>query len=528
MNSNMKNRMKKQLVTWAVCGGCLAALGLTVQVPMMTSTQKNAQKTETQAQALVPEQGLRANYHFTVPDKWKNDPQRPIYLDGKYHYYYLYNRDYPTGNGTEWRHAASSDLIHWEDQGVAIPKYTNRNGDPWSGSVVVDESGTAGFGKGALVAIVTQPSANGGRQEQFLWYSTDRGKTFKFYGDQPVLKNPGKKDFRDPKVVWDPRSRKWVMVLAEGTKVGFYESANLKDWRYTGDFHTDNIGLVECPDLYFMRADDGVYKWVLGVSANGISTGRPNTYAYWTGSFDGKGFMPDRPEPGWLDYGFDWYGAVTFEDGTDSDKTGHRYALAWMNNWSYANHTPTLQEGYNGMDSIVREIELKQAEGGNYRLVSKPIDALDKAVVAEKSFEPITVNGSRTLLASGDSYQLDADISWTAIKNVGFRLRESADGSRHADVGIYAEGGYAYVNRSYTGHPDLNGRYLESQAPFHPANNKAHLKILVDKTSIEVYVDDGSVVFSNLIFPERNDLGITLFAEGGTAVFSNLVIKHFK
>src|SRR5690625_8007026 len=74
----------------------------------------------------------RADYHFTVPDNWKNDPQRPVYFNGKYHYYYLYNKDYPEGNGTEWRHATSEDLIHWEDEGDAIPKYTNENGDPRS------------------------------------------------------------------------------------------------------------------------------------------------------------------------------------------------------------------------------------------------------------------------------------------------------------------------------------------------------------------------------------------------------------
>lgn len=108
-----------------------------------------------------PKPALRASYHFTTPDKWKNDPQRPIYYDGAYHYYYLYNGDYPSGNGTEWRHATSTDLVYWKDEGIAIPKYSNPNGDVWSGSVVVDEAGTSGFGKGALVAIVTQPSAEG-------------------------------------------------------------------------------------------------------------------------------------------------------------------------------------------------------------------------------------------------------------------------------------------------------------------------------------------------------------------------------
>lgn len=469
----------------------------------------------------------RANYHFTSPDKWKNDPQRPIYFGGKYHYYYLYNRDYPNGNGTEWRHAASTDLVHWKDEGVAIPKYTNRNGDPWTGSVVVDETNTAGFGKGALVAIVTQPSADGGKQEQYLWYSTDKGKTFTSYSDDPIIQNPGKADFRDPKIIWDHQASKWVMAMAEGTKIGFYESDNLKDWHHTSSFSTENIGIVECPDLYLMRGNERTYKWVLGASANGKSTGKPNTYAYWTGNFNGKEFYPDHKEPQWLDYGFDWYGAVTFEEGNGSDKNNYRYALAWMNNWDYPHNTPTLQEGYNGMDSIVRKIQLKQESDQTYRLVSQPIEALNQLTTSTDSFEQIEVNGFHTLQASGDAYQLDADISWSDIRNVGLRLRESPDKNRHVDVGVFVEGGYSYVNRAFTGHPDKSQTYLESRAPFDVSKKNVHLKILVDKTSIEVFVDDGTIVYSSEIFPEINDKGITLFSEGGTAVFNNVVIKHF-
>ncbi|MFC9709432.1 glycoside hydrolase family 32 protein [Paenibacillus sp. NPDC056933] len=517
----MNNKIRRKIIIWsAVCG--VITLAFTV-IPILTNSPWPTADTGVAS----PGASLRASFHFTTPDKWKNDPQRPIYLDGKYHYYYLYNGDYPTGNGTEWRHATSVDLVHWKDEGVAIPKYTNRNGDPWSGSLVVDESGTAGFGKGAIVAIMTQPSASSGQQEQYLWYSTNQGKTFKPYGDRPVIKNPGQKDFRDPKIIWDEQSKKWVMALAEGTKIGFYESVNLKNWRYTSGFFTENIGLVECPDLFVMRADNGTYKWVLGVSANGRSSGQPNTYAYWTGSFNGKEFVPDFHEPQWMDYGFDWYGGVTFEDGASTDKTDHRYAFAWMNNWSYANNTPTLQEGYNGMDSIVREIKLITTKTGEYRLISRPIESLEQAVVSETAFKPITVKGSHTLHVTGDSYQLEADISWTKINNIGLRLRESNDQSRHVDTGVNVEGGYVYVNRTYTGNPDKSGRDLESQAAFAPEKNKVHLKILVDKTSIEVFVDDGSLVLSNVIFPKWSDRGITLYAEGGTAVFSNLRIKYF-
>lgn len=473
-------------------------------------------------------QSRRAAYHFTAPDHWKNDPQRPIYVNGKYHYYYLYNKDYPKGNGTEWRHAVSQDLVHWKDEGVAIPKYTNENGDPWSGSVVIDKKNSAAFGKNAWIAILTQPSKDGSKQEQFLWYSTDNGKTFKSYSDKPVMTNPGTKDFRDPKIIWDTQHNKWVMTIAEGNKIGFYESSNLKDWKYTSGFSTENLGVLECPDLYMMRADDGTMKWVLGVSANGSTIGEPNTYAYWTGSFDGNTFAPDQEKPQWLDHGFDWYGGVTFEDGAASDPYEKRYAFAWMNNWAYPHNTPTLKEGFNGMDSVTREIKLISRDGGAYYLASQPVKALEDLKGKTKTYEKIEVDGSKALDVKADIYQLETDITWKEAKNIGLRLRESDDKKRHIDVGINAADQYSYVNRSFTDHPDKENKFSESKAPFDAAKKKVHLKVIVDKTSIEVFVDDGKAVHSNLVFPRFEDEGISLFSDDRKATFDNLKVSHLK
>ena len=73
---------------------------------------------------------MRPAYHFSVPDNWKNDPQRPIYMDGEYHYYYLYNADYlQGGGGTSWRRATTTDHVEFTDHGVAIPKFSDGNGD---------------------------------------------------------------------------------------------------------------------------------------------------------------------------------------------------------------------------------------------------------------------------------------------------------------------------------------------------------------------------------------------------------------
>ena len=101
----------------------------------------------------------RPAVHLTPADRWMNDPQRPFWLDGAWHYYYLYNGDYPDGNGTEWYHATSTDLVHWREEGVAIAKYENGLGDIETGSAVVDTGNTAGFGAGAVIAIMTQQDA---------------------------------------------------------------------------------------------------------------------------------------------------------------------------------------------------------------------------------------------------------------------------------------------------------------------------------------------------------------------------------
>lgn len=473
-----------------------------------------------------PSASWRSVYHFTVPDHWMNDPQRPIYFDGHYHFFYLYNKDYPTGNGTAWRHVVSKNLINWHDRGTAIPKFSNGNGDVWSGSIIRDSRNTAGLGKNTLIAILTQ-RPEGKKQQQYLWYSKDNGITFRPYGKKPVLTNPGVKDFRDPKVIWDNDRKKWVMVLAEGTKIGFYQSMDLKKWQYMSGFETSGIGIVECPDLYLMQADDGTKHWILGASANGKAAGLPNTYAYWTGSFDGAFFHADRLAPHWLDQGFDWYAAVTFEDGQAHDPLKSRYAMAWMNNWDYPTNTPTTKEGFNGLESVPRQLRLSRV-GRSYRLLSEPIDQLEKAMHPVVQTSRLEVRGNKMLDTEAVAYQLDVDLSWNKAENAGFRLRESANGKRHIDIGVFAKEHFLYVNRSFTDQPDKSGRYVENRVPL-PKNKKTiHLKILVDRTSIEVFADHGKIAISDLVFPRASDNRISLYSLKGQSVFKNLVLRTFQ
>jgi len=137
----------------------------------------------------------------------------------------------------------------------------------------------------------------------------------------------------------------------------------------------------------------------------------------------------------------------------------------------------------------------------------------------------VQVNGLVPLAYHGTAYQLDTDVSWTQLENIGLQLRVSADGTRHADTGIYH--GYSYLNRRQTGQPDTTGARGESHAPWNPAKTSAHLRILVDRTTIEVFVDDGRYVHSSEVFADPADTGINLYTTGGSGTFANTTITEF-
>lgn len=470
----------------------------------------------------------RPAYHFSVPDNWKNDPQRPIFVDGEYLYYYLYNEDYLTGGGgTAWRLATTRDHVRFEDHGVAIPKFSNDNGDCWSGSVVVDAEGTAGFGRGAVLALVTQ--APEGVQAQYLWYSTDGGRSFAPAQDEPVLANPGVDAYRDPKVIWDADRSRWFMANAEGDRLGFYVSADLRSWRRVGEFVRDDLGLLECPDLFRMEADDGTMHWVLGTSANGKGRGLPATYAYWVGAFDGTGFEPNHDEPRWLDYGFDFYGAVTYPD-HDADGAENprlRRAIGWANFWDYPHNTPTLAtDGYNGDDMIVRELRLVGTDEG-YGLRSAPPRALAQYATRTHRLGDVVVTGTHDLDVRSGAFELSCELAWDPAappSNVGFELLRAAGGGRHVAVGAYLDGPFVYVNRR----PTVNPTGGESQTPIDPSAGRLMFRVLVDRTSVELFVGDGTTVHSHRVFPLAGDDTIRLYANDGSAEFRGLTIREIR
>ena len=468
---------------------------------------------------------LRAVYHLTPPAGWLSDPQRPVFTGSDYQFYYLHS-DQDNGPGG-WERASTGDNVAYTDHGFAIAPTTNF--PVWTGSAVLDTDNTAGFGAGAVVVLATQPTGGDRyQQEQSLYYSTDGGATFSAYG-APVITNPDHNDwFRDPKIGWDPDRHEWVAVIGRQQAMWFYTSPDLTTWTYRSIFSytSPNIGGFECPDIFKMTADDGTSHWVLGASTQGDYSGQPDTYGYWVGTWDGTSYQPDGRDPQWLDWGWDWYAAVTWPNA--ANPTTSRYAIAWMNNWHYAGQSvPTdASDGYNGQMSVVRELQLSKQSGGWFTLLSQPVHELDNHVQRYLPLSDVTTDTGVDLPYNGSAYELELDINWDQLNNVGLSIGKSPDGARHTNIGIYQ--GSVYLDRGPSDRSDYSfGGYRQSNAPIDPAARSVHLKVFVDRQSVEVFVNGGYTILSNLVFFESGDTGLSVYADGGIARFSNISIKEF-
>ena len=465
---------------------------------------------------------LRPGIHISPPDGFMNDPQRPVLVDGLWHLYYLYNADYPDGNGTSWFHVTSPDLATWTNEGVAIEKFRTEWGDVESGTVVVDERGDAGFGEGALVAILTQQSE--GVQRQSLYYSTDGGYSFQSSPQNPVLDNPGVVDFRDPRVVWDDDRDRWLMVLAEGERLGFYSSTTLVDWVYEGDFAPGGLGLLECPDLFRMNLDGDPERpvWVLAASANGAALGRTTGVAYWTGDWNGVSFTPYDPDPLWVDSGPDYYAGVTWDDPrlTPGQQAESRYALGWLNNWAYARELP--DSGWTrGAQSVPRVLRLESADDGP-RLTATPLPGLDRLVGP--------AHGIRGSTTQPTPFRVDLELSMPGRGEVRLVL-SGADGAS-ATIGHRSD------LRSTDGAAETFIVRQEDAAagtlPTEPysaisaetvlgADDRTRLRVIVDTSSVEVFTDDGALVQSALVGLGGGEVTMRIEVDGEAEVQSATV-----
>lgn len=491
------------------------------------------------------QESSRPELHYTPQSTWLNDPNGLVYHKGTYHLYYQNNPFDNVWGNMSWGHATSTDLMTWQEHPVAIP--CDEEEHIFSGSIVVDHANTSGFGRPdstPLVAIYTsayaQSSPYKGIQAQSLAYSLDDGETWVKYSGNPVL-NRDSPDFRDPKVFHyaDANDAYWVMVAVEATehKVVLYRSCNLKDWNYLSHFGPANAvgGVWECPDLFPLPVDgDPTHlKWVLVVNINPGGVAGGSGGQYFIGDFDGVTFTADNiistnttgavserlREYQWLDWGRDYYAAVSFSNVPHN----RRIMIAWMNNWDYSNLIPTSP--WRGAMSLPREISLVTVDGVpqlRQRVAANPTGNREPRY--ETGPQPIS-NGIHPMPAEahGEVQLIEVEFEPADAKEVGLVLRQGP--GEGTIVGFNAEAGQLIVNRTESGDSTFSPLFASQEtAPVHLDSGRIRLKIYVDHSSLEVFAQDGATTITDQIFPSPFSHGVSLYAVGGTAQLTKLTI----
>ena len=419
----------------------------------------------------------RPLYHHTPAYGWMNDPNGMFFKDGVWHLYFQHN---PYGSQWEnmtWGHSTSTDLIHLTFQGD--PVQPDAWGSIFSGSSVVDKNNTAGFGENAIVALYTSAGEN---QTQSMAYSTDNGKTFTKYDGNPIITS-NVPDFRDPHMFWNEDIKKWNMILAAGQQMNIYSSDNLKDWKFESSFGAEygsHGGVWECPDLMKMKVrGTDKEKWMLVCNINPGGPSGGSATQYFVGDFDGHKFTCEsKPEvTKWMDYGKDHYATVTF----DNAPNGRHVALAWMSNWQYANQVPTLQ--YRSANSIPRDLGLFEYKGNTYCSVTP-----SEEITAARSKKP-----SKSLSEACEMVvNLKGDATITLSNSKGEKV-----------VMTYKAKDETFsMDRTLSGKTDFSSDFAAiTTAPVYGKMNK--LRIFIDKSSIEVFDNDGKMAMTNLVFPTK-------------------------
>lgn len=483
--------------------------------------------------------GYRPIYHFSPDSNWINDPNGLVYYDGEYHLFYQYNPHGTKWGHMSWGHSVSNDLINWKTLPVALYEEKNRKDNDtvmiFSGCAVVDKKNTSGFGtidNPPMVAIYTSFVHKGKRlgsqdyievaQSQSIAYSIDKGRTWTKYADNPVL-DIKSLNYRDPKVFWYEPEQKWVLILVRSDihEVWLYESKDLKHWDFMSSWGNEgNTAAVwECPDLFELPVlGTNENKWVMLISAGHEQQGYVGMQ-YFVGDFDGKNFKPVKEYslPDYLDYGKDYYAAVSYNDVPNN----RRITAAWANNWVYAREIPT-SDIWRGLFTVPRELALIKS-GNNYKLIQQPVAELKKFRKKISTSSELILNSSIVDKYAGNTYEMEFTIWPGEAKRSGVKILK---GDKEETLIYYdKESNQLVFDRTRSGNVGFHDKFPSvEKAPVTLKDGRLKIRVLIDKSIVEVFVNDGEAVITDLVFPTENKGGIEYFSEGGKAKITNLKI----
>ncbi len=474
------------------------------------------------------DQPHRPLFHFTSLRNWINDPNGLLYYDGEYHLFFQHN---PLGQGwgnMTWGHAVSTDLVRWKQLPHAILPYGN--GYIFSGTGVVDRNNSLGLQKGdtktlalmysyaldtrARFGVFPPPEKN--EYYQGIAYSTDRGRTFKLLNNGgPVIPNQGpvvdpNGTERDPKVFWHEPSGKWITVLWLGDKskgrVRFFSSTDLRNWTFESDlvrpWAHECFDLFELPvldkDGNLPEGDQLQKKWVIF----------DGSLDYEVGSFDGNAFKAEQAKRNHKQG--QWNAAQTF-----NNMPGNRRVII---GWLVGSQFPNKGMPFSQQLSFPAELSIRDT-GDGIQMYRWPIDEI-KALYG-KSWElpeDISPSEANEQLNEISLEAMDLSLEFTPdeAEDMAINIRGS--------VLLYDAAKKQLEVRGKPGATRRRGR-KELMKDAVNEDGTVKLRILVDRGSIEIFLNEGVRALTHSIIHELEDTKVS-FEGGSKAVIQSMEINE--
>lgn len=428
-------------------------------------------------------ESLRPQFHFTArqwtmdrlnpgmqQEGWVNDLNGLIYYDGEYH---LFAQRWAKC----WIHAVSRDLVHWTELEPAFWEAEAGSGAQ-SGTCVVDYQNTSGLSPNKATPAMVAFYPRWDNRGQCIAYSLDHGRTWKHYERNPILVHPE----RDPKVFWYSPGHHWVMMLYGDSQYHILTSPNLLSWKDERHPIKDSF---ECPDFFELPVDGNpaAMKWVL-IQGNGN---------YSVGTFNGTEFK-EEGERHPCDIGPNFYATQTWGNVETGD--GRRIQAAWMRFSAF----PDMP--FNQQVSFPCELTLHNTEKG-LRVFRQPIREIGLLHNGQDTWTNRTLNANDVLPLepSGRLYHIQAEVAIPEGATLTFNLR-----------GIPLVLGCKTIKSG-----DSTAQALD------PVKK---VEILMDRTSIEAFINQGEISSTRFVLPREN--GLSLKAEGGPVTIQSLSVYPLK
>ncbi|MFD0694570.1 glycoside hydrolase family 32 protein [Paenibacillus sp. GCM10027628] len=455
----------------------------------------------------------RLNYHLMSEFGWMNDPNGFVQYKGQYHMFYQHYPYKSVWGPMHWGHAVSRDLISWTYQPVALaPDQTYDKDGCFSGSAVEKDGRLYLMYTGH---IITGPDKdNDYIQKQNMAVSSD-GVVFEKLADNPVIDNSqipegaSLKDFRDPKVF--ERDGSYYVVLGSNDGKGngqilLYRSEDLIHWTFVNVMAQSDGTLGdnwECPDLFALGGRDVLLMSPQRVPAQGDDYRNLHSTTYMLGELDtvsGK-FHYDAYLP--VDYGFDFYAPQTTRD-----DQGRRIMIGWMDMWE--TDMPTQQgHGWAGAMTLPRELVLQ-----GDKVLFLPVKEIEGYRKNLYEMTGVTLDGELLLGTEGDSYELQVKLKAGTATGFGLKLRTSSEEETVLSYSVNDR--LLSLNRDRSG----IGPQGERRTTVELDGGVLALRIFVDRSSVEVFIQGGEKVMTARIYPSENSRGIKVYSQGESVIQS--------